>query len=88
LHPDKSEIHPLRNGVTFLGYRVFYHYRLLRKRNINYFKKRLEEKLEFCREGMIGEEEVDSFLQGWGGYSGFADTHNFNKKIEKLLLSN
>ena len=26
LHPDKSEIHALRNGITFLGYRIFYHY--------------------------------------------------------------
>ena len=26
--PDKSEIHALRNGITFLGYRIFYHYKL------------------------------------------------------------
>ncbi len=84
LHPDKSEIHALRNGVTFLGYRIFYHYRLLRRRNIRYFRRRLSEKLELYRSGLISREKLDSFLQGWQGYSKFANTHNFNKKIHKV----
>ena len=85
LHPDKSEIHALRNGVTFLGYRIFYHYRLLRRRNIRYFKRRLNERLELCRRGSISREELYSFLQGWQGYSNFANIHNFNKKIEQVV---
>ena len=27
LHPDKSKIIPLRDGITFLGYRIFYQYK-------------------------------------------------------------
>ncbi len=87
LHPDKSEIHTLRNGITFLGYRIFFHYRLLRKRNIRYFKKRLNKKLELYRSGTIGDEELGSFLKGWQGYSSFANTHNFNKKIEEVVMN-
>jgi retron-type reverse transcriptase len=82
LHPDKSEIHALRNGITFLGYRIFYHYKLLKKRNINYFYKRFNKKLNLYREGLIEKEDLESFLQGWKGYSKFANTHNFNKKIK------
>ncbi len=85
LHPEKSEIHALRNGITFLGYRIFYHYRLLRKRNINYFKRRLTEKTELYRSGLISENELKGFLDGWNGYSDFANTHNFNQKVTKLL---
>lgn len=81
LHPDKSEIHALRNGITFLGYRIFYHYRLLRKRNIRYFKNKLSEKLELYRGELIDKEHLESFLQGWRGYSNFANTHNFHKKL-------
>ena len=88
LHPDKTEIHALRNGITFLGYRIFYHYKLLRKRNINYFNKRLAEKIELYRCGEISDEKLKGFLDGWNGYSKFANTHNFTKKIEKSLLSN
>ncbi len=85
LHPDKSEIYALRNGVTFLGYRIFYHYRLLRRRNIKYFKRRLSEKLELYRSGLISREKLCSFLQGWQGYSSFANTYIFNKKIEQFV---
>ena len=85
LHPDKSEIHALRNGITFLGYRIFYHYRLLRRRNIRYFKRKLRENVELYRRGLICEKKFDSFLQGWQGYSSFANTHNFNKKIEEII---
>ena len=80
LHPDKSEIHALRNGITFLGYRIFYHYRLLRKRNIRYFNKKLNEKLELYNNGLIDDKKLKGFLDGWEGYSKFANTYNFNKK--------
>ena len=81
LHPDKSEIYPLRNGITFLGYRIFYHYKLLRKRNINYFLNKLKKNIRLYREGKIEKEKLESFLQGWVGYSKFANTYNFKKKI-------
>ena len=85
LHQEKSEIHALRNGITFLGYRIFYHYRLLRKRNIRYFKRKLNKKLELYRRNMIDEKELDGFLNGWFGYSKFANTYNFNKEIENII---
>ncbi len=85
LHPDKSEIHALRNGITFLGYRIFYHYKLLKKRNINYFFSKLNKKLSLYSKGLMGRENLESFLQGWFGYSKFANTHNLNKKIEKVI---
>ncbi len=88
LHPDKSEIHALRNGITFLGYRVFYHYKLLRRRNIRYFKTKLRNKLELYRCGEVDKEHLENFLNGWKGYSNFANTYNFNKKlIDMSLLS-
>lgn len=85
LHPEKSEIHALRNGITFLGYRVFYHYRLLRKRNINYFMKQLNKKIELYRSGLIEDKEFEGFVNGWFGYCKFANTYKFRKKIKNLI---
>ena len=34
LHPEKSRIISLSSGVDFVGYRNFYHFRLLRRKNI------------------------------------------------------
>jgi len=32
LHPEKSNIIPLHKGINFLGFRVFYHHKLLKKK--------------------------------------------------------
>ena len=88
LHPSKSKIHSLRNGITFLGYRIFYYYKLLKKKNIKYFKNKFNKKLELYCNGMIDKEHLENFLQGWNGYSNFANTHNFNRKFNNLLLLN
>lgn len=81
LHPDKTEILPLRNGITFLGYRIFYHYRLLRKRNIRTFTRKLEKNISLCKNKEITEEQLESRINGWMGYAKFGDTWNFREKI-------
>lgn len=82
LHPDKTEIHALRNGITFLGYRVFFHYRLLRQRNIRYFKKKLANNSLLLQNQMITQEQYDSRIHGWMGYASFGNTKNF---IERFI---
>jgi len=81
LHENKTKISPLRNGVTFLGYRVFYNYKLLRKRNIKHFLRRLEDNLELYNKNELTEEQLKNKLSGWFGYAKFANTYNFRKKI-------
>ncbi len=85
LHPEKSGIYPLRNGIIFLGYRIFYHYKLLRKRNINHFLNKFRENIRLYKEGIIDRKKLESFLHGWFGYSKFANTYNFRKKIVDLI---
>lgn len=87
LHPDKSKITALRDGITFLGYRVFYHYKLLRKRNIRQFLKHFQEYLELCKEGFLRPEGLQEQLQGWFGYAQGANTYNLRKRIMKELNS-
>jgi len=81
LHPEKSSILPLRNGITFLGYRIFYHHRLLKVRNIKSFNRRLKDNIELFNKGIITSEQLNCRIQGWLGYSRFANTFNLNKKL-------
>ena len=46
LHPDKTKIMQLKNGINLLGYRVFYYHKLLRKANKAKFDRKLKQKLE------------------------------------------
>lgn len=87
IHPDKSDILPLRNGITFLGYRIFYHYRLLRKRNIKHFKKEFEGYLELYKEGFVTKKMLLEQLQGWFGYAQWANTYNLRQQVLKYLES-
>ena len=84
LHPDKTEIHALRNGITFMGYRVFYHYKLLRKRNIKYFVRKLEKNISLHNNQQISEDQLESRINGWLGYAKFGNTFNFRKKLDNL----
>ncbi len=81
LHLEKTEIHALRNGITFLGYRIFYHYKLLRKRNIRYFRKKLEKNIFLYKNKEISEEQLESRINGWLGYAKFGNTFKLINKL-------
>jgi RNA-directed DNA polymerase len=81
MHPDKSQIVPLRDGVTFVGYRIFYHHKMLRKRNIRKFMKSFERRLKLYEADLISHKKFIEQLQGWFGYAKLANTHKFRKKI-------
>jgi len=81
LHPDKSEIHALRNGLVFLGYKVFYNYRRLRKRNVRYFMRKLTAYEDMLKAGLLTEDEIKIKLTGWFGYAQHANTYQLRKRI-------
>jgi retron-type reverse transcriptase len=87
LHPDKTEIHALRNGITFLGYRIFYHYKLLTKRNIRHFTKRLKNNIILFNNGEITREQLESRVNGWFGYAKFGNTFKLREKFLSMLPS-
>ena len=81
LHPDKSRILLLKNGVTFLGYRVFYYHKLLKKNNLRKFEKSLRQKIDYYNSGILTKEIILESLQGWLGYAISANTFNLRKRI-------
>ena len=85
LHPDKSKIVPLGNGITFLGYRIFYHHKLLRKSNIRKFEKNFNKNLNLYKDGILTYNDLINSIQGWFGYSVHADTYKFRKRIMKKI---
>ena len=81
LHPDKSDIIPLQKGIAFLGYRVFYNHKLLKKRNRDYFLRKFKNYLSLYEQDMISDKELIDRLQGWFGYAQWANTYLFRRKI-------
>jgi hypothetical protein len=76
LHPDKSKIISLSNGVDFVGFRCFWNYKLLRKRNV----RKIFLKAEKYKGGEISKEKILESFQGWQAYAKWADAYNLRKR--------
>ncbi len=85
LHQDKSKIFSLYRGVDLLGFRCFYYFKLLRKRNIKQFSKRLETLKEKYNLELITYEQIMLNIEGWFAYALWADTYKLRKEIIKKV---
>ena len=85
LHPQKCRIQPLKEGVDYLGYKIFYHYKLPRKRNLGKLINRLDS-LTAGKE-MLTEKKLLSLTAGWHGYLKYANTFFLWRKfLDKIRL--
>ena len=79
LHQDKSKIISLSRGIDFIGFRNFYYFRLLRKRNI----KNMENKIKKYEKGLINDAEIQEIFQGWQAYAKWANSYKLIKRMNK-----
>jgi len=76
----KSSIFPVKQGIDFLGYRIWKTHRLLRKGSV----KRMKKKIAFLKKqgaGNMSSEKVRSEIAAWLGHCRHASTYNLRKKI-------
>ncbi|OGJ20724.1 hypothetical protein A3K73_07225 [Candidatus Pacearchaeota archaeon RBG_13_36_9] len=81
LHPDKSRIIFLSRGIDFVGFRNFWRYKLVRKRNI----RRMLKTIERYKKGEISKEKTLEIFQGWQAYAKWANTHESRKKLSSEI---
>jgi len=81
LHPDKSKIIILSKGVDFVGFRNFYYFRLLRRRNV----QSMERKMEECLQSRIPPEKIFEIFQGWSAYAKWGDSYKLVKRFSKQI---
>ena len=75
LHPRKNTIFPVKEGIRFLGYRVFPTHRLLVKENVWRFLRRVRQMQSEFRDGDTTLPEIKQRLMSWSGHARQADTH-------------
>lgn len=89
LHPEKSKIIRLRRGVDFLGFRIFYYHKLLRKANMRKMQRRLENFRSLYLEKKMDYDEIYNSFHGWFAYAKRANTYglrrNIGERIEELF---
>lgn len=85
LHPNKCKIIPLHKGTTLLGFRIFYHYKLVKQRNMRKIMKKLHELLEKHRLKKTDHQQVSEVLQGWNAYAKQGNTYRFRQKLTEMV---
>ncbi len=81
LHPDKSKISSISRGVDFVGFRNFYNYRLLRKRNI----RKMDLIVKKYKGKEVSKDKLFAVFQGWQAYAKWANTYKLRKNIIKEI---
>ena len=81
LHPARSVIFPVENGIRFLGYRVFPSHRLLPKENVRRFRRRVRGMQHEYGVGLASFAGIYQRLMSWVGHAKQADTHRLRCRL-------
>lgn len=86
LHPTKTKIIPLKRGIAFLGFKHFYHHKLILPRNKRKIKQKLATLMEQYKKGEITDEKIRDTLQGWNAYAEQANTHKLREELTTIII--
>ena len=81
LHPDKSKILRLGSTINFLGFRVFYYHKLLKKSNIRKMKQKLKSLKQEYELHEVNYDSVYDSLEGWIAYAKNANAYKLRRKV-------
>jgi len=82
LHPNKITIRKVKQGIEFLGYVVFPHYRLVKTKTRHRIFKKLKNRVREYKEGKISEETLNQSLQSFLGVFSHANSFEITQKLK------
>jgi len=85
LHPDKSKIIPITKPVSFVGFRVFYNYKLLKKFNRKNIQRKLRNFSILFVENKISYDKVYEIMYGSFAYLRQADSYKFRSRLVRHI---
>jgi len=88
LHPDKTRIISLNKPLPFVGFRVFYHYKLLKKFNQKSIQSRLNKFYNNFLQNKIDYDKIYESMQGSFAYMKHAQTYILRIKLADQIEKN
>ena len=86
MHPNKSQVFPVKQGTDFLGYRIFPSHRLIRKSNVKRFRRKLKRLRQEYENDLVTMADINQRIQSWLGHAGWANSYNLRKEIFNNLV--
>jgi RNA-directed DNA polymerase len=81
LHERSSTVYPVRNGIPFLGFRVYPTHRRLRRRNGVAFARRYRQYQRMLARGEITHEQLRRRVLGWVAHAQHGDTYGLRRSL-------
>ena len=85
LHPNKCKIVTLEMAVSFLGFRIFYYYKLVRAKNLKKIKSRLTELIRRYHVSRSDAQQVIDVFRGWNAYAMQGNTYHLRQRLKKSI---
>ena len=82
IHPKKIGVRKYTQGIDFLGYVIFPHYILVRKKTKKRIVKNLKKKITCYKDGLISRESLFQTLQSYLGVLSHADEYDFSNYLK------
>lgn len=81
LHPNKSTLDSICQGIDFLGYVVFPHHRLLRTKTKRRLLRKMKHRMKQLEAREISYEKFYASVQSYRGMFGHANMHAFEEQF-------
>lgn len=85
LHSDKIIIRKYHQGIDFLGYVIFPHYRILRTRTKKRILKKIRKRYQESQAGLISKDSFNQSLQSYLGVLKHCQGYKIKKRIKETL---
>jgi len=83
LHSKKMVIKNVKEGVPFVGYRIFYDHILIRSSTLSHMQKKYKKKIKLFQQGKISQGELQKIICSIRGHLNHADAHNLHSYMFK-----
>ena len=85
LHEGKSQIYRTKDGIKFLGFRIYRDHRRLATDNVRRFRKRLKKFAYLYENGTATVSQVRDSVRSWTAHAAHADTKKLRLNIWSRL---
>ncbi len=85
LHPHKTQIYSVQDGVPFLGFRVYPTHRLLLKPKVHRYRRFLRKQIQRRMADHLPPEALEAGLNSWLGHIRFAQSAGLEERIYRYI---
>ncbi len=87
LHPAKSAVYPVTNGVDFVGFRIFPTHRRLRRAGVRRFARHWRALQQDYAAGQIPLGRLTAAAQSWAAHARHADSYGLRRQMFRGRLA-